>query len=70
MPLRKMSYPVTPVLSLEPVQVRLTWVDEIAVADRPVGTLGDDVSTVQVAEAVVAPLPVTWTAWPPGASPE
>ncbi len=45
-PLRNTLYPVTPTLSVEAVQLRLTWVPDTGVAVRPVGTLGGVVSGV------------------------
>ena len=68
-PFRWMSYPVTAVLSVEAVQARLTWVEDMAIAETPVGTDGGDVSTVQMAEADVVPFPVTVRVWLPAVSP-
>ena len=39
-PFRKISYPVTPMSSVEAVQDRSTRPEEIATAPRPVGSLG------------------------------
>jgi len=45
-PLRYMRYPLTPTLSVEAVQERLIWVEEMDVAERPEGTEGAEVSGV------------------------
>jgi hypothetical protein len=54
-------YPVTPALSVDAVQERLIWEEEIAVAERPVGTEGGVVSAVEVNVAVIVVFPVTVT---------
>jgi hypothetical protein len=43
-PFLKILYPETPTLSVEAVQERLTWFEEIAVAVRLAGTVGAWVS--------------------------
>jgi hypothetical protein len=72
-PSRYGSYPVTPSMSVLPVQVSATEVNE-ALAARPVGTDGATVSTVQVVVAGVGSLmpfavAATVKAWLPWLSP-
>ena len=45
-PLRKILYPATPTLSVEAVQLRSIWDEDIVVAVNPVGIVGGVVSVV------------------------
>src|SRR2546425_7344797 len=50
---RSTRYPVTPALSVEAVQLRLIWLDDIALAARFVGAVGACVSPPPPPEAAL-----------------
>ena len=69
-PLRSMSYPAIPEMSVDLVQLSATCVEESALAVRPTGTLGGEVSTVQVTVVGVPALGVITAEWAPSDNPE